>query len=141
MSAGSVPTPRSDAVVLAALELCQEMDKAKLWRTTDLKETVRLAEQIGRRAALIAELPAEGEAMNKTLAKALDRLASEFDSLNEQLAELRDEEQEQFDNLSEKAQEGEKGQALQENIDSLSSALDAIENAISDVRGAAGDVL
>lgn len=49
------------------------------------------------------------------------------------LQEARDEEEEAFDNLPEGLQAGERGDAMQLNIDHLDEALASLENAISDL--------
>lgn len=69
-------------------------------------------------------------ARRKQIASIKEKLA-EFVSLRDQIAEaiqlVMDEEQEAFDNLPDSLRDGTKGDAMQEAINSLSTALDEIE--------------
>ena len=72
------------------------------------------------------------EARRKLLVK-VENLLAEAKSLVEQ---VRDEEQEAYDNMPENMQSGEKGSALESNVENLGDALDAIEGALEGISSA-----
>jgi hypothetical protein len=75
--------------------------------------------------------------MNKARRKALEDLSSQLGGILAELEALRDEEQEYFDNMPESLQGGDKGSDAEQAIDSMSSALDSLEEAIGYVDEAA----
>ena len=66
--------------------------------------------------------------MNKERRKTLSAIADAVSAQREALQEVLDEEQEAFDALSEAQQEGERGEAMQAVIDSLTEAVDGLDN-------------
>ena len=67
--------------------------------------------------------------MNKQRRKELDTLFHKIEALSDELSDVLNEEQEAYDNLPEGLQESEKGEAMQEAIDNLESALSSLEEA------------
>lgn len=65
--------------------------------------------------------------MNKERKAEIAKLIPKVEEIAEAVRELATDEQTQFDELSEKAQEGERGQALSENADRLSTVADELE--------------
>ena len=72
--------------------------------------------------------------MNKIRRKALAGIIAKLEELEslrqeiqEELEEIRDEEQEALDNMPESLQEGERGQQMQEYIDTMGSAMDDLD--------------
>ena len=77
--------------------------------------------------------------MNAKRRKELEKLVERIQGIIADLEVLRDEEQECFDNLPESLQESERGERMEDNvsnmdavIDSLESASDELEDAISE---------
>jgi exonuclease VII small subunit len=77
--------------------------------------------------------------MNAKRRKELEKLVERIQGIIADLEVLRDEEQECFDNLPESLQESERGEKMEDNIsnmdaviDSLESASDELEDAISE---------
>ena len=73
--------------------------------------------------------------MNKIRRKELASIVAKLETLdalrleiNEMLESVIDEEQEALDNLPESLQDGEKGQQMQEYIDTMTDVLDELEN-------------
>ena len=66
----------------------------------------------------------------------VEQLAEQLDSVKTQLEDLRDEEQEYFDNMPESLQGGEKGDAAQEAVNQLDSAIDALDIDFDSATGA-----
>lgn len=67
----------------------------------------------------------------KALADLMDRLtplAATITDIKDALETIRDEEQEAFDNMPEGLQQGDRGQAMEEAISTLDSAIDDLEN-------------
>jgi len=67
----------------------------------------------------------------KALADLMDRLtplAATITDIKDALETIRDEEQESFDNMPEGLQQGDRGQAMEEAISTLDSAIDDLEN-------------
>lgn len=67
----------------------------------------------------------------KALADLMDRLtplAATITDIKDALETIRDEEQESFDNMPEGLQQGDRGQATEEAISTLDSAIDDLEN-------------
>lgn len=71
----------------------------------------------------------------KTLIKQLEELYEKLECIKNDseeisvaLGEIRDEEEESYDNLPESLQESAKGERIQENIESLESAVDEVDN-------------
>ena len=78
---------------------------------------------------------AERNTMNKIRRKELASIVAKLEALdalrleiNEMLESVRDEEQEALDNMPESLQDGEKGQQMQEYIDTMADVLDELEN-------------
>ncbi len=68
--------------------------------------------------------------MNATRRKKIDRLISRMEEIVSEIAEIAEAEQEAYDKLSEKAQEGDKGEAMQTTIDALQSAESDAQSAL-----------
>lgn len=73
--------------------------------------------------------------MNKTRRKELARIVAKLEQLDalrleiqEELGAVMDEDQEALDNMPEGLQESERGQQMQEHIDSMEYAMDDLEN-------------
>ncbi len=66
------------------------------------------------------------KADKKTLSEIMDRLSSDRETVAEILGRV----QEKYEGMSEKAQESEKGEALQEEISQLEEVHTGIENAV-----------
>ena len=71
--------------------------------------------------------------MNQARAKLIGSISDELGLIKTRLEAIRDEEQEYFDNLSEKQQEGDKGEASAEAVNSLDEAIGNVNTAISDL--------
>lgn len=69
--------------------------------------------------------------MKKELQKKIELMPEILSTFSGILEEALSEEEECFDKMSERSQESERGELLQERIDSLSSALDSINDAMS----------
>lgn len=67
--------------------------------------------------------------MNKERRKDLNEIAEAIYDLRERIENCREEEQEYFDNMPENFQFGERGEAAEEAIDNLDSAISSIEEA------------
>ena len=83
------------------------------------------------------------KARRKTIAELrerLDALKAQADDLESEIETIRDEEQEYFDNMPESLQGGDKGQAAEEAVSHLDTALDAIQEVVSQAE-AASDAL
>lgn len=74
--------------------------------------------------------------MNNPRRKRIDRVHELLEEQLEELNALRDEEEEAYDNLPESLQETERGEAMQEAIDNLDSAVSSIEEAIEALEAA-----
>lgn len=76
--------------------------------------------------------------MKKAALKNLESTIAFLESseLSDILRSISEEAQDEFDKLSERAQEGEKGDALQEFIDHLENAADSLDEAYSEIREA-----
>jgi len=75
--------------------------------------------------------------MNKARRKVLARITTQLESLKEELQlDVIDAEQEAFDNLPESFQEGEKGERMQEIIDTLEDVVSNFEDAIESLNQA-----
>lgn len=68
--------------------------------------------------------------MNAKDRKEVSAIVSELEGLQARLQELADAEQEKFDNMSEGLQAGERGQAIETAAGELSSAADAVQEAL-----------
>ncbi|CEE63023.1 conserved hypothetical protein [Xanthomonas citri pv. citri] len=73
--------------------------------------------------------------MNKQRRKQLDEIVEALDRLKDQLAEL-PEQEEARDALPESLQQGERGQRMDESVDSLTGAESALDEAIEHIRSA-----
>lgn len=67
--------------------------------------------------------------MNKERRKRIEAIMDALSQAYGELEELRDEEDEAYDNLPENFQEGSRGEAMQEAIDNMETALAAVEEA------------
>lgn len=77
----------------------------------------------------------------KRIAKVITLLeAIDLSEITSALEALRDEEQEAFDNMPESFQDGDRGQAAQEAIDHLESAISAVEGAEAEIDWAVGEL-
>lgn len=68
--------------------------------------------------------------MNKARRTRINEIIEKLNALKEDVEAIMDEEQESFDNMPESLQEGERGDAMQEAIDNLSSAMYFIGEAV-----------
>jgi type II secretory pathway pseudopilin PulG len=71
--------------------------------------------------------------MNKQRRNEISKATALIAQARELLEAVRDEEQEAFDNLSEGLQQGERGQQIEENANTLSEACDGLEGIESDI--------
>lgn len=71
--------------------------------------------------------------MNKARRKWLQDTIEAIENAKIELESIRDEEQECFDNLPESIQYGERGDAMQENIDELDCEISNLEDVISNL--------
>lgn len=76
------------------------------------------------------------EPMNKVRRKALDEVISKIEEAKELLESLRAEEEEYRDNMPENLQGSEKYEAADIAVDNMSSAMDALDEAISSIESA-----
>lgn len=74
--------------------------------------------------------------MNKVRRKALDKVISKIEEAKEQLESLQAEEEEYRDNMPENLQGSERYEAADAAVDNMSSAVDALDEAISSVESA-----
>ncbi len=74
--------------------------------------------------------------MNKERRKSIDDIITELDGIKSSIEALRDEEQESLDNLSDNLQESTRAERMQEAIDSLEYACDAIDEAMDNLEAA-----
>ena len=75
--------------------------------------------------------------MNNVRRKVLAKIAEQLESLKEELQlNVIDAEQEAFDNMPESFQDGEKGERMQEIIDTLEGVVGDLENAIESINEA-----
>jgi len=65
--------------------------------------------------------------MNRDRRRQLADIAGQLMDLRERIEVLREEEQEAYDNLPESLQEGERGQAIEQAVDALDTALAAVD--------------
>jgi antitoxin component HigA of HigAB toxin-antitoxin module len=77
--------------------------------------------------------------MNKQRREALDKLVMQLESVKEEIDYLRNEEAEAYENLPESFQEGERGQKMQEGIEYIESAMDNIDEAVSNIMEVIGE--
>lgn len=74
--------------------------------------------------------------MNRKRRKQLEAALGQAEELKETIECLRDDEQEAHDNLPESIQYGERGEAMQEIVDSLDYAVSNLEDAIDNINEA-----
>lgn len=74
--------------------------------------------------------------MNKVRRKALDEVISKIEEAKELLENLQAEEEEYRDNMPENLQGSERYEAADNAVDSMSSAVDALDEAISNIESA-----
>ncbi len=74
--------------------------------------------------------------MNKARRKALDEVISKIEEAKELLENLQAEEEEYRDNMPENLQGSERYEAADAAVDNMSSAVDALDEAISSIEGA-----
>jgi uncharacterized coiled-coil DUF342 family protein len=67
--------------------------------------------------------------MNKERRKQIDEIVGELKDIEERLQTLKDEEQETYDNMPENMQAGEKGEAMQQVVENLDSAVSSVGEA------------
>lgn len=67
--------------------------------------------------------------MNKARRTAIKKVFEQLEELMATVEVIRDEEQDAFDNLPESFQSSERGETMEENIDTLDSAYNSIEEA------------
>jgi len=77
--------------------------------------------------------------MNASQKKDANKIFSQIEHMQSIIDVYRDELQEKYDGMSEKAQEGEKGERLMEEISSLSDCYDYLENAKDALGNAIGE--
>ena len=75
--------------------------------------------------------------MNKARRKALSEIAEQISALRDELETLRDEEDEYRENIPESLQGGEKYELSETASDSMSEALDSLDEVISNIESAA----
>lgn len=68
--------------------------------------------------------------MNKERRKAIEKLVGRLNELRNDIESIQQEEQDAFDNMSESFQEGERGEAMQEGLDQLESAVNGVDESI-----------
>lgn len=78
----------------------------------------------------------KGEPMNKARRKALDEVISKIEEAKELLENLQAEEEEYRDNMPENLQGSERYEAADAAVDNMSSAVDALDEAISSIESA-----
>lgn len=71
--------------------------------------------------------------MKAATLKEIERIGGELDSLLSDLQTIWEAEQEKYDNLSEKAQETEKGEAIQSNVSALDNAVNELQSVIENL--------
>ena len=76
--------------------------------------------------------------MNKQNRKVIEGYINSLQDIKQDVESMLDEEQEKFDNMPEGLQESERGEAMQNAIDNLESASDAIGDAIDYLNEAMG---
>lgn len=74
--------------------------------------------------------------MNKARRKALDEVISKIEEAKELLENLQEEEEEYRDNMPENLQGSERYEAADAAVDNMSSAVDALDEAISSIESA-----
>lgn len=74
--------------------------------------------------------------MNKPMRKSIEEISTLLEDLKQRAEALRDVEQEHFDNIPESLQFADKGEKMQEAIDSLDSAMDDLGSAIENLNTA-----
>lgn len=74
--------------------------------------------------------------MNKARRKALDEVISKIEEAKELLENLQAEEEEYWDNMPENLQGSERYEAADAAVDNMSSAVDALDEAISSIESA-----
>lgn len=62
----------------------------------------------------------------------MEDLIDQLGTIKDGIEAVLEEEQESFDNLPEGIQESERGEAMQENIDNLQTAIDSLESEVID---------
>lgn len=75
--------------------------------------------------------------MNKARRTQIEALAAKLEELKGDLEILRDEEQDYYDNMPESLQGGEKGDAAQQAVDELESAISSMDDALGNMATAA----
>lgn len=68
--------------------------------------------------------------MNKQRRKEIEEITAQMQDLRDRLEAVMDEEQDSYDNLPESFRNGERGEAMYDAIDNLSSALGSIDEAL-----------
>lgn len=68
--------------------------------------------------------------MNKGRRKQLAEIAEQLQELRDRIEQLQEEEQDGFDNLPESLQQGERGQAMEQAVEQMGTALDCIDEAV-----------
>lgn len=77
--------------------------------------------------------------MNAERRKQLTKIVEQLELLRDDVSQIKDEEQDAFDNMPESLQQGERGQASEQAIDSLDSAYTDIDSAVDSINNAIGD--
>lgn len=68
--------------------------------------------------------------MNKARRKQLAEIAEQMQELRDRIEQLQEEEQDGFDNLPESLQQGKRGEAMEQAVEQMGAALDAIDEAV-----------
>jgi chromosome segregation ATPase len=106
-----------------------------------------------KRRASIEKLIERFESMKSTLSETIEPIVNDIGDAKSELTKLRDEEQEAFDELSDRAQQNDRGLAIEEAVGDLteadekledvlrycSEAVDEFDLAIESMRAAIGD--
>ena len=74
--------------------------------------------------------------MNKDRRNRIAKLIGEFEALQGEIEDIHAEEEDAFNNLPESLQDGERGQAMQQAVDSLDNAKNALEELLSELNTA-----
>lgn len=72
--------------------------------------------------------------MNTPRRKAIAKIADQIEELAHALSTIADDEQEAYENLPEAFQEGERGEAMSENVDNLNEAVSDLESVFENLR-------
>lgn len=72
--------------------------------------------------------------MNKLGRKQIETIIGQLENLRDEIETLKDEEQEKYDNLPESLQDSERGETFTDNVYSMETAYDNIDEAINSLQ-------